>query len=95
MPSSQATPRTLLTRTRELNRHRETVSGGDNSFQLAKEVRACTLEEREQILTELHNGIKVVIPTCHALAIKADLGIPWSKLRAIRRSETTQKFYKQ
>lgn len=36
---------------------------------------------------ELQSGIKVVIPTSYALAMKADLGIPWSKLRAIRRSD--------
>jgi hypothetical protein len=76
-----------LARTRELDQHREVVSGGDKSFQLAGEVKACTLEEREKILEDLQSGIKVVIPTSHALAMKADLGIPWSKLRAIRRSD--------
>ena len=29
---------------------------------------------------DLQDGIKVVIPTSHALAMKADLGIPWSIL---------------
>jgi hypothetical protein len=87
VPSSQATPKTILARTKELSQHREVLSGGDQNFQLAREVKACSLEEREQILTELQSGIKVVIPTSHALAMKADLGIPWSKLRAIRRFE--------
>lgn len=87
MPSSEATSQTVLSRTRELKQHREVLSGGDQSFQLAREVKACSLEEREQILMELHSGMKVVIPTSHALAMKADLGIPWSKLRAIRRSD--------
>ena len=86
MLSSQATSKTVLARTKELNQHREVLSGGEQGFQLAKEVKACSLEEREQILMELQSGIKVVIPTSHALAMKADLGIPWSKLRAIRRS---------
>lgn len=87
MPSSQATRKTVLDRTKELNQHRDVVSGGEHSFQLAREVKACSLEERENILMELQSGIKVVIPTSHALAMKADLGIPWSKLRAIRRSD--------
>ncbi len=87
MPSSEATSQTVLSRTRELKQHREVLSGGDQSFQLAREVKACSLEEREQILMELQSGMKVVIPTSHALAMKADLGIPWSKLRAIRRSD--------
>lgn len=43
------------------------------------------IEEREEILTELQGGFKVQIPTHKALAMKADLGIPWAKLRAIRR----------
>ena len=89
MLSSQATPKTVLARTKELNQHREVLSGGEQGFQLAKEVKACSLEEREEILMELQSGIKVVIPTSHALAMKADLGIPWSKLRAIRRSLET------
>jgi hypothetical protein len=78
-----------MARTRELKQHREVVSGGDNSFQLAGEVKACTLEEREKILEDLQSGIKVSIPTSHALAMKADLGIPWSKLRAIRRYDNS------
>lgn len=86
MPSSQATPKTVMARTRELNQHREVISGGDKGFQLGSEIKACTLEEREKILEDLQDGIKVVIPTSHVLAMKADLGIPWSKLRAIRRS---------
>ena len=83
--SAQATPKTILARTRELNQHRAVVSGGDDNFRMAREIKACSLEEREKILMELQNGMKVVIPTSHTLAMKADLGIPWSKLRAIRR----------
>ena len=40
---------------------------------------------REAILEELQDGFRVQIPTRQALALKADLGIPWFKLRAIRR----------
>ncbi len=60
-------------------------SGGDQVYQLSREVKACSLEEREEILEVLQHGFKVQIPTGCALAMKADLGIPWDKVRAIRR----------
>ena len=60
-------------------------SGGEQGFQLGDEIKQCSMEEREEILKELQGGFKVRIPTNCALAMKADLGIPWSKLRAIRR----------
>lgn len=85
IPSTQATTKTVLSRSKELDVHRRFCTGGDHAFQLAKEVKACSLEERESILQELQNGFKVIIPLTFALAMKADLGIPWSKLRAIRR----------
>lgn len=85
MPSSQATPKTVQLRTKELETHRKACSGGDQAYQLSREVKGCPLEEREQILQELQGGFKVQMPTNTALAMKADLGIPWAKLRAIRR----------
>lgn len=85
VPSSEATPRTVLSRSRELDHHRRVCSGGDQAFQLGKEVKTCSLEERESILEVLQDGVQVQVPTNQALAMKADLGIPWSKLRAIRR----------
>lgn len=85
VPSSEATPKTVLARSRELDHHRRVCSGGDQGFQLGKEVKACSLEEREKILEALQDGYIVKIPTTLALAMKADLCIPWSKIRAIRR----------
>ena len=87
VPSSQATPATVLSRSRKLNHHRRVLSAGDEAYQLGREVKGCSLEEREEILTEIQNGIKVVIPTTQSLAMKANLGIPWSQFRAIRRSD--------
>ena len=55
-------------------------SGGQQGFQFGDEVKQC---DREDILKELQGGFKVQMPTNYALAMKADLGIPWSKLRAI------------
>ena len=83
MPSSQATPKTVKARSRELDQHREVVSGGGTRVS-SWQGESRHAQEREKILEDLQDG---VIPTSHALAMKADLGIPWSKLRAIRRSE--------
>jgi hypothetical protein len=85
VPSAQATSRTVLARSKGLAQHRSVSSGGDHTFQLQKEVKACTIEDREKILEELQDGVKIIMPTSSALAMKADLGIPWAKLRAIRR----------
>lgn len=85
VPSSQATPKTVRLRSQELYKHRKACSGGDQAYQLSREVKACSLEEREKILEELQGGFKVIIPTSTALAMKADLGIPYHKVRAMRR----------
>lgn len=85
VPSTHATYKTVKSRSQELSQHRRVCSGGEEAFQLSREVKACSKEEREAILEELQDGFKVQIPTTHALAMKADLGIPWHKLRAIRK----------
>lgn len=61
VPSSQATPKTVSGRTKELAHHRSLCSGGDQGdqdqgYQLGKEVKACTREEREEILKEVQDG---------------------------------------
>lgn len=85
VPSSEATSKTVLSRTKEMDQHRRVCSGGDQAYQLGKEVKAISMEDRENILEALQDGYKVRVPTQCALAMKADLGIPWHKLRAIRR----------
>ena len=55
----------------------------DNKAQLQAEVKMLTSEERQDLLTSV--GITVDIPPEQGLAIKADLAIPWNKLRIIRR----------
>ena len=59
------------------------VSGGDASSQLQAEVKLLSDDERKELLGEI--GLPVVIPTDHALAMKADLSLPWTKLRVFRR----------
>jgi hypothetical protein len=68
---------------------REITSGGDTTAQLAAEIKALSKAEREELLQQAQ--LPVLIPTNHALAMKADLGIPWSKLRILRRCRADSK----
>lgn len=65
--------------------HRELCSGGETSIQMSDEVKSCSQEEREAILGDLKESFKVEIPTNFAVALKADKGITWSRLRDLRR----------
>ena len=86
MDSTTVGKETIRTRTAELGKHRHLISGGAEVAQLTEEVKTCTSAEREQILTELHKGgFKVQVPTHQILGMKADLIIPWCKLREVRR----------
>ena len=82
--SGAATRETIRIRTAELSKHRHLTSGGADTVQLQDEVRACSPAEREQILSELYNGwFKVEVPVRQILGMKADLNIPWTKLREV------------
>lgn len=84
--SSSATKKTTRNRSRELGEHRHLTSLGSDVHQLQDELKACTVEERQLILSDLQKGgFQVAVSTSQAVAMKADLGIPWSKLRTIRR----------
>ena len=84
--TTNASQKTTRNRTHELGDHRHLISGGSDTVQLQDEVKACTPAERESILASLQDsGVKVVVPTDQALAMKADLHIPWTKLRIVRR----------
>ncbi len=68
----------------EIGRIRSIASGGDNHIQLETEVKkALTKEERDELLHQAQ--LPLVIPTEHVLAMKADLALPWNKLRILRR----------
>ncbi len=83
MRSSEASPKTITHRTRTLTQLRNTISGGDISVQLRSELRVLTKEEREEVLREA--GLPIKIPPDHALAMKADLALPWAKMWSISR----------
>ena len=62
---------------------RSSLSNNDTKVQLQAEVRALSAEERQDLLKSA--GITIDIPPDQGLAMKADLAIPWNKLRIIRR----------
>ncbi len=81
--SSEACHRTVTNRTRTISVVREQLSGGDISDQMMSEIKYLTNEEREAVLQEA--GLPINIPPDHALAMKADLALPWAKMRVISR----------
>ena len=64
---------------------RKSISGGseESQKQMQIEVRAIPKEERQKLLSEA--GVGVEMTASQALAIKADLAIPWYRLRVLRR----------
>lgn len=81
--SSEASARTVKRRVEVLDSVREIASGSDSSSQFAAEFHCQSREHREELLRQVK--LPLAIPVNHALAIKADLAIPWSKLRVLRR----------
>ena len=83
VPTANASKKTVKRRTTVLSSVRQFTSGGDSSKQLAAEIQSLTKSEREDLLHQAQ--LPVVVPVDHALAMKADLAIPWTKLRILRR----------
>ena len=84
VPSGEACSKTQKRRSDVISRVRSIASGGNTTIQLEAEIKALTKGERDELLHQAQ--LPVVIPTDHALAMKADLGLPWNKLRILRRS---------
>lgn len=59
------------------------TSGGANHVQLHAEIKSISHEERLALLSDLE--FKIVILELTALALKADLCLPWNKLRNLQR----------
>ena len=62
---------------------RDIVSVSGSSAQFTAAVNYLSKSQREELLKQVQ--LPLVIPADHALAMKADLAIPWSKLRILRR----------
>ena len=62
---------------------RQIIGGKDSSLVLHQELRSLSRDERSNLF--LDAGQTIDIPPEQGLAMKADLAIPWNKLRVIRR----------
>ena len=83
IPSTEASSRTVKRRAEVLESVWEIATGGDSTSQFAAEVNYLSQVQLEEILQQVQ--LPLVIPANHALAMKADLAIPWTKLRILRR----------
>ncbi len=81
--TSKASARTVKRRTEVLESVRTIISGSASSAQLAAEVKVLSQSQREDLLQQVQ--LPLVIPADHSLVMKADLAIPWAKLRILRR----------
>eukprot|EP00731_Ephydatia_muelleri_P005361 Em0002g1537a len=84
-PVSDLSVRTRKRRVQELQKTRKILSAGpmDSDILLQDEIRALTKEEKQQLLHDA--GITVDVQPIHELAMKSMLGIPWYRLRILRR----------
>ena len=59
---------------------------GDDTTQLAHEIHTWSLDERKKLIEEIRRAVgNFRISVEQSVVLKADLSIPWSKLRVIRR----------
>lgn len=89
VPTEEAAPRTVRERSQSLETVRMTVSAGDSTAQLGHEVQRKQEADRERLVEAIRKAgdkFRVVVPVQFSLAMKADLNIPWNKLRNIKRS---------
>jgi len=83
VPTSKASAKTVARRNQALHQLRDTISGGDSSSQMQEEIHSLSKGERQKILKEAN--LTIDIPPEHGVAMKADLALPWNKLRILRR----------
>ena len=85
--------RTTRRRIQEMGHCRETISGGSPDALLQQELQTFSTADRQQLLTEA--DIMVHTPPEQGLAMKADLALPWHKMREIRRYTLVHKIHMQ
>jgi hypothetical protein len=82
--SSDASKKTVQRRASAFELFRKNVSGGDgDNIQQLSELRRLGRHERQMIVREA--GLNLEIPPGEGLAMKAELEIPWNKIRHMRR----------
>ena len=79
--SSKASPSTVRRRSNELNSVRNTVSGGAGVIQQQDELACLSYQDRQKLLGDFSTQISPE----DTLAMKANLMMPWKKLRTMRR----------
>ena len=87
-PTRKAAPRTVRKRSHSLASVRLAISAGDCCTQFAHKFHACSKEDRTEVLEELRQtagNFLIQIPADTSLAFKAELNIPWNKLRVMKR----------
>lgn len=84
--TDEAAQQVVRRRSKEVSQYRAILSGGAASAQLHDEVAALSAEERQKLVD---TEFSVEIKSEDALALKADLMIPWKKMRTMRRYNTT------
>ena len=83
IPSGECSRETKRRRSNEIFTIRNKLSMGDSIVQMGKEGIMLPKDEREALMKEANFTIS--IPPEQGLALKADLNIPWNKLRVMRR----------
>ena len=83
--TDEVTRKTARHRSKVVAETRTAVSGGAAGTQLKDELRAMGRLERKALLKALGKEFKITIPRGDILAMKADLGETWYKVRKFRR----------
>lgn len=97
VPTGKAASRTIRKRSHSLANVRTALSAGDDTSQFAHELHSSSrnAEDRQRLMDEIrHMGGKFLFQVSaeSSVAMKADLNIPWNKMRAMRRY--TEKSYR-
>ena len=69
-------------RSLEIEEHCSIISKNCSDLQLQSELKQKSKEERQKLIESINS---IEIDADCSLAMKADLGIPWNKLRDMRR----------
>ena len=83
VPTGKSSSDTKRRRSNEISKIRHQLSLGDVTSQFNNEIKMLPSEEREKIMKEAN--FSVTVPPEEGLAMKADLCMPWRKLRLMRR----------
>ena len=86
MSATASSEATVRSRTRQIAHVREAISGGQEAVnrQLFHEAKRLARERQELLKEAGFKEIQYRVSATEGLALKADLSIPWNKLRALR-----------